>query len=47
MITRRFSKGDRVRIDIPNETDPEHKEFYGEHGHVKAVLSDNADSLHR
>jgi len=42
---RRFSKGDRVRIDIPDETDPDHEEYHGEHGRVVAVLSDDADSL--
>jgi ribosomal protein L21E len=41
----RFSKGDRVRIDIPDETDPDHQEYHGEHGRVVAVLSDDADSL--
>jgi len=41
----RFSEGDRVRIDIPDETDPDHQEYHGEHGRVVAVLSDDADSL--
>lgn len=41
----RFSKGDRVRIDIPDETDPDHQEYHREHGRVVAVLSDDADSL--
>jgi ribosomal protein L21E len=40
-----LSKGDRVRIDIPDETDPDHQEYHGEHGQVVAVLSDDADSL--
>jgi len=42
---RRFSKEDRVRIDIPDETDPDHQEYHGEHGRVVAVLSDDVDSL--
>lgn len=42
---KRFSKGDRVRVDIPDETDPDHQEYHGEHGRVVAVLSDDADSL--
>ena len=42
---QRFSKGDRVRVDIPDETDPDHQEFHGEHGQVVAVLSDDADSV--
>jgi ribosomal protein L21E len=42
---QRFSEGDRVRIDIPDETDPDHQEYHGEHGQVVAVLSDDADSV--
>jgi ribosomal protein L21E len=42
---QRFSKGDRVRVDIPDETDPDHQEYHGKHGEVVAVLSDDADSL--
>ena len=42
---QRFSKGDRVRIDIPDETDPDHQEYHGEHGRIVAVLSDDVDSL--
>lgn len=38
----RFDEGDRVRVDIPDETDPDHDEFHGEHGTVVAVLSDDA-----
>jgi hypothetical protein len=40
-----FSKGDAVRIDIPDETDPDYQEYHGEHGQVVAVLSDDAASL--
>jgi len=42
---QRLSKGDRVRVDIPDETDPDHQEYHGEHGRIVAVLSDDADSL--
>jgi len=41
----RFSEGDRVRIDITDESDPDHQEYHREHGHVVEVLSDEADSL--
>ncbi len=41
----RFSEGDRVRIDIPDETDLDHQEYHEEHGQVVAVLSDDVDSL--
>lgn len=39
-----FSKGDRVRIDIPDETDPDHG-LHGEHGTVKRVLRDDAGDV--
>ena len=42
---QRFSKGDRVRIDISDETDPDHQEYHEEHGRIVAVLSDDVDSL--
>jgi ribosomal protein L21E len=42
---QRFSEGDAVRIDIPDETDPDHQEYHGDHGQVVAVLSDDAASL--
>jgi ribosomal protein L21E len=42
---QRFSEGDGVRIDIPDETDPDHQEYHGENGRVVAVLSDDAASL--
>ena len=42
---QRFSKGDRVRIDIPDETDLDHQVYHGQHGRVVAVLSDDADSV--
>ncbi|WP_225334805.1 hypothetical protein [Halomicrobium urmianum] len=37
-----FEEGDRVRIDIPDETDPDHDEFHGEHGTIVAILEDDA-----
>ena len=37
--------GDRVRIDIPDETDPDHERYHGEHGRVVDVLEDEAGSL--
>jgi len=38
----RFAKGDRVRVDIPDETDPEHSRYHGEHGEIIMVLTDDA-----
>jgi ribosomal protein L21E len=40
-----FTEGDRVRIDIPDETDPDHDPFHGEHGRIVAVLTDDADAV--
>ncbi|MFC4452075.1 hypothetical protein [Halorussus aquaticus] len=34
-------KGDRVRIDIPDETDPDHQ-YHGDHGVVVNILWDDA-----
>ena len=42
---QRFSKGDRVRIDIPDESDPDHRMYHGEHGQIVTILSDDADSV--
>lgn len=39
---QRFNEGDRVRIDIPDETDPDHDQFHGAHGTVDMVLQDDA-----
>jgi hypothetical protein len=39
------SEGDLVRIDIPNETDPDHDSYHGEHGTVVAILEDDADTV--
>jgi hypothetical protein len=41
----RPSEGDRVRIDIPDETDPDHALYHGEHGTVVAIIEDDAGGL--
>jgi ribosomal protein L21E len=41
----RFSEGDHVRVDIPDETDPDHEPYHGVHGRVVPVLTDAADSV--
>lgn len=38
----RFETGDRVRVDIPDETDPDHKQHHGEHGEVIKIFHDDA-----
>lgn len=39
---QRFDEGDRVRIDIPDETDPDHDRYHGKGGTVVAELDDDA-----
>lgn len=38
-------EGDRVRIDIPDESDPDYEMYHGKHGHVSETLSDEAGDL--
>lgn len=40
-----FGPGDRVRIDIPDETDLDHERFHGQHATVIKMISDDAGSL--
>jgi len=39
---KRFEEGDRVRIDIPDETDPDFDRYHGERGSVLEVINDDA-----
>ncbi len=41
----RFKPGDRVRIDIPDETDPDHGLYHGRHGEVVELLDDDASEI--
>lgn len=41
----RFTEGDRVRVDIPDETDPDHGPYHGVHGTIIDVFEDDADSV--
>ena len=41
----RYTEGDRVRVDIPDETDPDHERYHGVEGTVIAVRSDNAGAV--
>jgi ribosomal protein L21E len=43
--TTDYSVGDRVRIDIPDETDPDHDRYHGEHGQIIDILEDEAGTL--
>lgn len=42
---KQFAEGDRVRIDIPDEQDPDHDTYHGQHGVVVDVLPDDADAV--
>lgn len=44
-MMERFSEGGRVRVDIPDETDPDYELYHSTHGRVVAVLTDDADSV--
>jgi hypothetical protein len=39
---RRFETGDRVRIDIPNEDDPDHERLHRKQGTIVEILEDDA-----
>jgi len=45
MTERPFEEGDRVRIDIPEETDPDYDRLHGRHGEITAVLEDDAGNV--
>lgn len=38
---KRFEVGDRVKIDIPDERDPDHR-LHGEHGKITNIVDDDA-----
>lgn len=38
----RFEEGDRVRIDIPDTTDPDHQSYHGRTGQVVELIQDAA-----
>ena len=42
---RRFSTGDKVRIDIPDESDPDHERLHDLCGTVVEVISDDAGAV--
>lgn len=43
--TERVSQGDRVRVDIPDESNPDHDRHHGRHGEVIAVLTDSGTEV--
>jgi ribosomal protein L21E len=40
-----FHVGDRVRTDIPDETDPDHERYHGEYGQIVDISADEAGTL--
>lgn len=39
---RRFDIGDRVRVDIPDTSDPDHQRYHGCTGEITEILEDDA-----
>lgn len=44
-MVRRFDAGDRVRVDIPDTSDPDHEAFHGKHGVVTGIIEDAAGEV--
>lgn len=42
---QRFSEGDRVRIDIPDESDIDYEQFHGQHGTIISILRDDVGTI--
>jgi ribosomal protein L21E len=42
---QQLSEGDQVRIDIPDETDPDHKQYHGKHGTIISLLFDDVTKV--
>jgi hypothetical protein len=40
-----FEKGDRVRIDITDELDPDHERLHGRHAKVIKIIADDAGEV--
>lgn len=45
MTDHQFEVGDRVRVDIPDETDPDYGRLHGRHGKIVAILEDDASTV--
>jgi hypothetical protein len=39
---RRFESGDEVRVDIPDNTDPDYRRFHGKRGEIIETIADDA-----
>jgi ribosomal protein L21E len=40
-----FTQGDRVRVDIPDESDIDYEQFHGQHGRIISILKDDAGTV--
>ena len=45
LAMKRFDTGDRVRIDIPDETDPDYQRLHDTRGTVVEILEDDAEAV--
>lgn len=44
-MAQRFEVGDHVRIDIPDEADPDHNRLHGHRGEIVDILEDDAGDV--
>lgn len=42
---KRYEAGQAVRIDIPDESDPDHERLHGQRGRIVEILEDDASEL--
>jgi hypothetical protein len=40
-----ITQGDRVRVDIPDESDIDYERFHGQHGTIISILRDDAGTV--
>ncbi|WP_248895409.1 hypothetical protein [Haloplanus halobius] len=45
MTDHQFEEGDRVRIEIPDETDLDYDRLHGRYGEIIAILEDDAGAV--
>lgn len=41
----KFEQGEQVRVDIPDQSDPDHERYHGKHGTVISVLTDDLPEI--
>jgi len=44
-MTKRFESGGSVRIDTPDEIDPDYERLHGRHGVIVEIISDGAGAM--